>query len=133
MQGRSYLFIPKQDASYAVWCGPVHGPDYYKVGSCCSQAVCGVQMAGLTCHGSWSMHQPQGNCLTNSCAACCLYICFQMVTLEHPSYYTPAHHPAEPKNSPTSSLRVAYVGADHSSETLVLLLLLLLSIGQVLC
>jgi hypothetical protein len=31
LQGRSYLFIPQQDASYAIWCGPVHGPDYYKV------------------------------------------------------------------------------------------------------
>lgn len=32
--GRSYLFIPQQDASYAVWCGPVHGPDYFKAKYC---------------------------------------------------------------------------------------------------
>lgn len=35
LQGRSYLFIPKQDPSYAIWCGPVHGPDYYKVTYVC--------------------------------------------------------------------------------------------------
>lgn len=71
--GRSYLFIPKQDASYAVWCGPVHGPDYYKAKYCvdevhyvselasvlqAAQAPCVHLLAGLNTDSGMEVQLP---------------------------------------------------------------------------